>query len=50
MAGQKERPGEDGRFRKFSLNHIKQRDYNLDITWLKDENLEDPNSFQSLSY
>ncbi len=36
--------GEDGRFRKFSLNHIKQRDYNLDITWLKDENLEDPNS------
>jgi type I restriction enzyme M protein len=36
--------GEDGRFRKFNLNHIKQRDYNLDITWLKDENLEDPNS------
>ena len=27
-----------------SLSAIKERDYNLDITWLKDENLEDPNS------
>lgn len=36
--------GEDGRFRKYSLAEIKARDYNLDITWLKDENLEDPNS------
>lgn len=36
--------GEEGRFRKFSLSAIKERDYNLDITWLKDENLEDPNS------
>jgi type I restriction enzyme M protein len=35
--------GEGGRFRKFSLAAIKERDYNLDITWLKDENLEDPN-------
>lgn len=36
--------GEEGRFRKFSLSQIKERDYNLDITWMKDENLEDPNS------
>lgn len=36
--------GDEGRFRKFSLSQIKDRDYNLDITWLKDEGLEDPNS------
>ncbi len=36
--------GQEGRFRKFSLSQIKERDYNLDIAWLKDENLEDPNS------
>ncbi len=36
--------GEDGRFRKFSFSEIKDRGFNLDITWLKDENLEDPNS------
>ena len=36
--------GEGGRFRKYSLSQIKERDYNLDITWLKDENLEDPDS------
>jgi type I restriction enzyme M protein len=29
------------RFRKFPLSEIKQRDYKLDITWLKDESLED---------
>lgn len=33
--------GETGRFRKFSLSDIKERDYNLDITWLKDESLEE---------
>jgi type I restriction enzyme M protein len=33
--------GEEGRFRKFSINEIKKRDYKLDITWLKDESLED---------
>ena len=33
--------GEEGRFRKFSLAEIKERDYKLDITWLKDESLED---------
>jgi type I restriction enzyme M protein len=36
--------GEAGRFRKFALSQIIERNYNLDITWLKDDNLEDPNS------
>jgi type I restriction enzyme M protein len=35
--------GEDGRWRKFSLEEIQNRGYNLDLSWLKDENLEDPN-------
>lgn len=33
--------GLEGRFRCFSLNEIKDRDYKLDINWLKDETLED---------
>lgn len=33
--------GETGRFRKFHLSEIKKRDNNLDITWLKDESLEE---------
>jgi type I restriction enzyme M protein len=33
--------GEQGRFRKFHISQIKERDYRLDITWLKDESLED---------
>ena len=32
--------GETGRFRSFSIGEIKERDYKLDITWLKDESLE----------
>jgi len=36
--------GEKERFRKFSISEIKERNYNLDISWLKDENLEDPDS------
>ncbi len=32
---------EEGRFRKFHLSEIRERDYKLDITWLKDESLED---------
>jgi len=32
--------GEQSRFRKFHVSDIKQRDYKLDITWLKDESLE----------
>jgi type I restriction enzyme M protein len=43
MAKRKDQ-GENGRFRQFSVSQIKARNYNLDITWLKDENLEDPNS------
>jgi len=33
--------GEVGRFRRFHLSEIKGRGYKLDITWLKDESLED---------
>jgi type I restriction enzyme M protein len=33
--------GEQGRFRKFHISEIKKREYKLDITWLKDESLED---------
>jgi type I restriction enzyme M protein len=33
--------GETGRFRRFSLGEIKARGYKLDVTWLKDESLED---------
>jgi type I restriction enzyme M protein len=36
--------GESGRFRCFSVDEIKQRNYKLDITWLKDESVEDANS------
>ena len=37
--------GEQGRFRKFHITRIKQREYKLDITWLKDESLEDAGDF-----
>ncbi len=33
--------GEEGRCRRFELSDIKARNYKLDITWLKDESLED---------
>jgi type I restriction enzyme M protein len=33
--------GNDGRFRKFPLRAIKERGYKLDVTWLKDESLEE---------
>jgi len=33
--------GEEGRFRRFSLSEVKERGYKLDITWLRDESLED---------
>ena len=39
--GKRTDAGETGRFRKFSLDEIKKRDYKLDITWLKDESLEE---------
>lgn len=35
--------GETGRFRKFHISDVKERGYKLDITWLKDESLEDAN-------
>jgi type I restriction enzyme M protein len=33
--------GESGRFRQFHISEIKDRQYKLDITWLKDESFED---------
>lgn len=33
--------GPEGRFRKFHISEIKDRDYKLDVTWLKDDSLED---------
>ena len=33
--------GESSRLRKFHISEIKERGYKLDITWLKDESLED---------
>ena len=33
--------GETGRFRKFHISEIKERGYKLDVTWLKDDSLED---------
>lgn len=35
--------GIEGRFRSFDLSEIKERGYKLDIKWLKDETLDDPN-------
>ena len=33
--------GESGRFRRFHISEIRDRQYKLDITWLRDESLED---------
>jgi type I restriction enzyme M protein len=33
--------GDEGRFRSFSFKEIENRGYKLDLTWLKDESLED---------
>lgn len=33
--------GEQGRFKKFHIDAIKERGYKLDITWIKDETLDD---------
>jgi len=35
--------GPEGRFRSFDIKEIKERGYKLDIKWLKDESLDDPN-------
>ncbi|PHV63802.1 type I restriction-modification system subunit M [Cyanobacterium aponinum] len=42
--------GMEGRFRCFSLDEIKARDYKLDITWLKDESLEDADDLPEPDY
>lgn len=36
--------GETGRFRCFTIDEIKARSYNLDIKWLKDDSLDDPDN------
>lgn len=33
--------GEEGRFRRFSIQAVKERGFKLDFTWLKDDSLED---------
>jgi type I restriction enzyme M protein len=33
--------GDKGRFRKFHISDVKERGYKLDMTWLKDESVED---------
>jgi len=35
--------GVEGRFRKFNIQEVKERGYKLDMTWLKDDSLEDSN-------
>ncbi len=35
--------GAEGRFRSFYIKEIKERGYKLDIKWLKDDTLDDPN-------
>ncbi|BAQ60383.1 type I restriction-modification system [Geminocystis sp. NIES-3708] len=42
--------GIEGRFRCFSLDEIRARDYKLDITWLKDESLEDADDLPEPDY
>ncbi|MFH1798822.1 MAG: class I SAM-dependent DNA methyltransferase [Candidatus Omnitrophota bacterium] len=34
--------GDDGRFKCFHITDVKERGYKLDITWIKDESLDDP--------
>ncbi len=38
--------GEEGRFRRFSTADLKKRNFRLDITWLKDDTLEDADDLQ----
>ena len=39
----REDQGPESRFRSFHINEIKERGYKLDIKWLKDDTLDDPN-------
>ncbi len=41
--GKIEASGAESRFRLFSIDEIKERGYKLDIKWLKDDTLDDPN-------
>lgn len=36
-----EKSSEENRWKKFNINDIKERNYKLDISWLKDDSLED---------
>ncbi len=42
--------GAEGRFRKFSIGEIKERAYKLDITWLKDDSLENSDELPEPQY
>ncbi len=35
---------ETGRFKRWPVEEIRKRDYNLDIFWLKDDSIDDPNN------
>lgn len=39
----REDQGLEGRFRSFHIDEIKERGYKLDIKWLKDDSMDDPN-------
>lgn len=39
--GKRKDLGELGRFRSYTIDQIKERNYNLDVSWLKDDNAED---------
>jgi type I restriction enzyme M protein len=34
----------EGRFRPFLIDEIKERGYKLDLKWLKDDTVDDPNN------
>ncbi|MEI6847495.1 MAG: class I SAM-dependent DNA methyltransferase [Chlorobiaceae bacterium] len=40
----REDQGREGRFRSFHIDEIQSRGYKLDIKWLKDDSLDDPNN------
>lgn len=37
--------GKEGRFRRFHISEIKERNYKLDINWIKDDSIEDIDNF-----
>jgi type I restriction enzyme M protein len=42
-SSKREDQGFESRFRSFHINEIKERGYKLDVKWLKDDTLDDPN-------